>query len=186
MADADTRSETVTQRVTLAVIVGAHGVHGAMRVKSFGDDPLALDQYGALTDASGTAQFDLTMVKPDKAGARIKIKGITTREAAAAMKGTQLCVARAQLPKLDEDEAFYHADLIGLRAETADGAHLGHITGVHNFGAGDLLDIDGTLLPFTKACVPKVDLAAGLVRVVVPSETEARPPEQQKPADDTP
>ena len=90
-----------------------------------------------------------------------------------------LCVTRDALPELSDDEDFYHADLIGLTAYTPDGEAMGQVDAVHNFGAGDMLDIAGTLIAFTHASVPEIDLAARRLTVVMPTEVEARPIEQQ-------
>jgi 16S rRNA processing protein RimM len=160
--------------LVLGVIVAPHGVHGGMRVKTFCADPLELGAYGALSTRNGDRQFELKWVKPDKAGARIKIIGITNRDAAEALRGTELCVPRDRLPSLDDAEEFYHADLVGLKALTPDGDYLGRVLAVHDFGAGDLLEIGDRFVPFTRAIVPEIDLANGRLTVLLPPETEAR------------
>ena len=168
--------------VTLAVIVGAHGTDGALRVKCFGDNPQGLQQCGVLTDGDHKNQFEVTMVQGNKDAVRIKLKGIATRQAAQALKGTMLCAARHNLPSLDKEDAFYHADLIGLCVRTADGQSLGEIIGVHNFGAGDLLEItrygERQFVPFTKAHVPEIDMESGYVVVVLADEKE---PDEKEP-----
>jgi 16S rRNA processing protein RimM len=116
-------------------------------------------------------------------GVIARIKGVDDRNAAEALKSTALYVERSKLPKPDEDE-FYHTDLIGLAAVSPDGAALGTIDRVLDFGAGTILEIKLTgiakteLVPFTKACVPTVDLAARQVTVIVPETTlgEEEPP----------
>ena len=172
----DKNPDKARKWVTLAAIMGAHGTDGALRIRYFGDNPQGLRHCGVLTDGDHKSQFEVTMVQGDKDGARIKLKGITTRTAAQSLKGTMLCAARHNLPKLDGEDAFYHADLIGLCARTADGQSLGEIIGVHNFGAGDLLEIarygEGHFVPFSKAHVPQIDIARGNVVVVMPDEIE--------------
>ncbi|MGB1117309.1 MAG: ribosome maturation factor RimM [Parvibaculales bacterium] len=154
--------------VCLGIVTGTHGVRGAVRVKTFTDDPLGLGNFGALRDASGKRRYVVRDIQPDKTGARLMLEHITTREQAAALKGEMLCVPRDILPALDDADDFYHADLIGLKAQTPDGAALGTVRAVHDFGAGDLLEIDGTFVPFTRDCVPQVDLDAGHITIIMP------------------
>ncbi|MCV6603492.1 MAG: ribosome maturation factor RimM, partial [Cohaesibacter sp.] len=103
-----------------------------------------------------------------------KIKGITDRNGAEALKGTELFMDRSQLPEPEDEETFYHADLIGLDAFDEAGALLGRVTAVFDHGAGDVIDIrmaaDGRLitLPFTKAVVPVVDIAAKRIEINMP------------------
>lgn len=172
-----TADSTPEGYVCLCVIGPAHGVRGAVKAKCFTDDALALAAYGPLQTAKGEA-FTITSVKPDKLGARLTLKGVDSREAAEALRGTALYAAREKLPPLPDDDDFYHDDLVGLRAIDETGAALGVVEAVHNFGAGDLLEIDGAFYPFTKAVVPQVDIAAGQLTLKPPKEDEARPPEQ--------
>ena len=95
-----------------------------------------------------------------------------------ALRGVELYVARAQLPQLTQEDDFYYADLIGLKVVSAEGERLGDVTAVHNFGAGDLLEINGSFYPFTKQVVPQVDVAAGQLTLVPPLEQEALPDEE--------
>ena len=109
-----------------------------------------------------------------------RIKGIADRNAAETLRNTDLFVSRDRLPPIEDADTFYHADLVGLAAVGEDGAALGTITAIHNFGAGDLIEIqpaaggEPLLLPFTETTVPKIDLKAGRVIVVPPIETEVR------------
>ena len=162
-----------SKRLCVGVVTGAHGVRGAVRVKTFTADPLDLDAYGALSDAEGRRTFRLKVAGLVKGVAIATIDGISDRDAAEAMKGLQLYVERDSLPAPEEDE-FYHADLIGLEASTLDGKPLGRVTALYDFGAGDsveLTDASGrvTMVPFTKAAVPTVDLAAGKLLVDPPA-----------------
>lgn len=170
--------------VCLCVIGPAHGVKGAVKAKCFAENAADLTAYGALQTADGQAVI-IASVKSDKYGALLTLEGVSGRDAAEALRGTALYVARDKLPALDGDD-FYHADLIGLAVVDADGATLGQVKAVHNFGAGDLLEIvhsaadrKGTAFyPFTKAVVPDIDIAAGRLVLLPPREDEARPPEQ--------
>jgi 16S rRNA processing protein RimM len=177
---ADERPVQDDRRLCLGVIAGAHGVAGLVRVKSFTAEPQDLGAYGTLSDADGARQFRLAVVgrAPGKRAPDVllaRIDGVADRDAAEALKGTRLYVARSVLPAPDEDE-FYQADLIGLAAELADGSAFGTVTAVHDFGAGDVLEVarpqeSSVLLPFTRAAVPVIDVAGGRC-VVVPPEAE--------------
>ncbi len=157
-----------SKRILVGVIGAPHGVRGECRVKSFTEDPAAIEQYRPLTTEDGGTRFIILgsrSVKDDMVVARFE--GVTTREGAAALTNTRLYVDRSLLPAADEEE-FYHADLIGLRAEAADGTHVGMIVAVPNYGAGDLLEVqpetgDTILIAFTRAFVPVVDVAGGCV-----------------------
>ena len=168
------------RRVCLGEVVGAHGVKGLVRVRPFTEEPDAIAAYGALHDQRGRP-ISLEAVGRAKGVVLARIEGIADRDQAEALKGTRLYVARTDLPAIEEAETYYHADLIGLLAETADGHALGRVTAVHDFGAGDVLEIESApavggkrgeslLLPFTCEAVPEIDLAAGRL-VVRPPET---------------
>jgi 16S rRNA processing protein RimM len=167
----------MTERICIGAIAGAFGVTGEVRLKSFCTNPADLAAYGALSSEDGSRQFRITLTKPVAGGFGARIAGVTTREAAEALRGTSLFVDRARLPSLPDDE-FYHADLVGLDVVDTGGEPLGKVSAVHNHGAGDILEISSTrhksalLLPFTKAIVPNVDLKAGRLIVDLPEETE--------------
>jgi 16S rRNA processing protein RimM len=165
------------ERVCLGVIVAAHGIQGQVKVKCFTAEPGSLVAYGELTDAAGVRRFRLKLVGPTKGGMVAKLEGVSDRNAAEALKGTELYVARAALPEPAEEE-YYHADLIGLRVELVDGTVLGRVLAMHDFGAGDLVEVarDGKatiMLPFTRAVVPVVDVAGGRLVVEPPAEVAA-------------
>jgi len=160
-------------RVLLGEIVGVQGVEGLVRIKAHTSDPMDVSAYGALTAEPGGRPVSLQALRAVKGGVVIaKVAGIADRTAAEALKGLRLYVARAALPPPEEDE-FYLADLEGLRAERTDGSVLGTVRRVVNYGAGDVLEIAGeagsTLVPFTRAVVPVVDVAGGRV-VIDPPE----------------
>ncbi|MGI9483859.1 MAG: ribosome maturation factor RimM [Hyphomicrobiales bacterium] len=161
-------------RLCLGAIAGAHGVRGEVRIKTFTETPEAISAYGGLQDEAGTREFIISRVRSAKGGVVASIKGISDRDGAEGLKGTRLYVPRERLPKPDEDE-FYHADLIGMEAKTSDGATSGTVKAIHNFGAGDVLEITGEqtiFIPFTRAAVPEIDLDARLIRVIPPEEIE--------------
>lgn len=168
----------------VAIIVGAHGVHGAVKVKSFTQNPEDFSSYGPLLDAQG--QVVLTPKNPRPVGKNFAMRSpeITTREQAMGFKGTQLFVPRASLPEPDEDE-FYYTDLAGVEVKTTDGKRLGVVSGVHDFGAGVMLEIQPTksaenqnsfFHPFTKAAVPKVDIKARRIVVHIEEAVMGRAP----------
>jgi 16S rRNA processing protein RimM len=136
--------------------------------------------YGPLTTKDGTRQFEVATAREAKGHLVATLKGIATREDAERLNGIELYVARDQLPATEEDE-YYHTDLIGLAAVTAAGEPLGRVIAIHNFGAGDIIEIapphgPTMLLPFTNAVVPKVDLAGGRVVIELPAEIEGDDP----------
>lgn len=164
----------VAERILVGEIGRPHGVRGLVKVRAFTADPAAIASYGPLTDAAGERRIALTFLADDLA----RVEGVDDREGAARLTGTGLYVERANLPPPEEDE-FYLADLIGLRAETAGGGSLGRVRSVEEHGAGAFLVLDGPperLVPFTRACVPVVDTAAGRVVVEPPEETAVPPP----------
>ena len=161
-------------QICVARIGAAHGVRGAVKLWTFTEDPLAVKRYGPLQTKDGTRQFELTEVREAKGHLVATLKGIATREDAERLNGVELYVARERLPDTGEDE-YYHADLIGLAAVTPANEPLGRVIAIHNFGAGDIIEIappSGAtmLLPFTNAVVPSVDLAGGRVVIELPGE----------------
>ncbi|MFK4503723.1 16S rRNA processing protein RimM [Bradyrhizobium japonicum] len=166
--------------VCVARIGAAHGVRGAVKLWTFTEDPFAIKRYGPLLAKDGKRQFEVAQAREAKDHLVATFKGVTTRDEAERLNGIELYVARDKLPATDEDE-YYHTDLIGLAAVTTDGDALGRVLAIHNFGAGDIIEIappkgsaKGTtmLLPFTNAVVPEVDLTGGRVVIALPQEIE--------------
>ena len=158
--------------VCVAQVGAPHGVRGAFHLRCFTEAPENVAAYGTLCDERGRPLFDLRIVGPAKGGVIATVPGVTDRNAAEALRGQSLYVPRERLPATDEDE-YYHEDLVGLAARDAEGRELGKVVAVLNYGAGDILEIatgDGRseLVPFTRAAVPAVDLAARTVEVVLP------------------
>lgn len=155
-------------RVCVGAIAGAFGVRGEVRLKSFCADPAAIAAYGPLETEDGRRRFVVTLTGTVAGGLSARLSGVGTREEAEALRGQRLYADRARLPALGDDE-FYHADLIGLEVRDTGGAPIGRVRAVLNHGAGDLLEVEGpglrapVLLPFTRAVVPTVDLAAGIL-----------------------
>ncbi len=166
------------RRICLALITAPHGVRGQVKLRPFTAAPGDVTAYGPLTDESGTRRFAVQLKSQVKGQWLAEIDGVSSREAAEALRGTRLYVERSALPPA-EDDSFYHADLIGLAVEDRDGAALGTVRAIYDFGAGDTLEVSGPngslMIPFTKAAVPVVDLDGGRLVVEPPRETEAMP-----------
>lgn len=178
----DVRKPPPSERlVSIGRIGGPHGVKGEVRLTSFTQDPKAIGAYGALTDADGARQLKIVALRSLKENVFIaRLEGVLTREAAQALNNTELYVRRDALPSPEEEE-FYHADLIGLAAKDATGKSIGQITHVLNFGGGDILEItpmgggEALLVPFTKSCIPMIDIAKKRLVIILPVEVEADP-----------
>jgi 16S rRNA processing protein RimM len=141
--------------VTLAVIIGAHGVTGEVRLKLFSED---LNAYSSFSGGGRT--FTLKAFRPGPSGAVARFAEIPDRNAAEALRGTELTVPRSALPPLDEGE-YYHIDLLGLPCFTDD-KPIGTAVLVEDFGAGDVLEIekpDGKrfMVPIAKAVTIEPD-----------------------------
>ena len=168
---------STTDRVCVGAIAGAFGVKGEVRLKSFCTTPEDIAAYGPLLSEDGQRSFAIKLTRPVTGGLGARITGVATKEEADALKGVTLWAGRDRFPSLPDDE-FYHADLIGLDVFDTGGAALGRVRTVQNFGAGDILEIYAPgrkttlLLPFTKAVVPTVDLAAGRIVADPPEEDE--------------
>lgn len=163
--------------VLLATVIGAQGLKGEVKVKAFTAAPDALAGYGALHARDGR-RFTVTAARATKADeAVLTIAELTNRNAAEALRGVELFVERSALPPTEREE-YYHADLIGLRAEDGEGRTLGTVHAIHNYGAGDVIEIarpdgDTVLLPFTRETVPHVEIEQERIVVAVPEEVES-------------
>ena len=169
----------MTDRICVAQIGGAHGIRGEVKLKSFTADPMAVRDYGPLQSEDGTVSVEIEALRPAKGHLVARLRGVADRNAAERLANLRLFVPRERLPPPAADE-FYHADLIGLRAVTADGAEIGTVVAMHDFGAGDLLELEplagGTtiMLPFTDACVPSIDIAGGRIVVAPPADAPGK------------
>jgi 16S rRNA processing protein RimM len=156
--------------VLLGEIGRPHGVRGLVHIRAFTAAPDGLTAYGPLTDAAGTRRFALSLLPPDLA----RIEGVADREAAARLTGTKLYIERDSLPPPEDPEEYFLTDLEGLEAVTEAGERLGVVEAVEDHGGGPFLVIGEHLIPFTRAAVPVVDLAAGRLVIVPPAYSEAR------------
>ncbi|WP_224704136.1 ribosome maturation factor RimM [Devosia aquimaris] len=169
---------TKTNSILLGQIGAAHGIKGAVRITAHTQDPLAIGDYGPLaTDRPGLT-VTITKLRLHKNVVVAHIKGIDDRNAAEALNGVSLFVDRDRLPDPEDEDDFYHTDLIGLEARITSGVVIGKVVAVPNFGAGDLIEIrdeqsgDTFLFPFTKAVVPSIHLAEGYLVIEVPLDAE--------------
>ena len=170
----------MSTQVCVARIGAAHGVRGDVKLWTFTEDPFAVTRYGPLSTKDGARSFEVAHAREAKGFLVATLKGVTTRNEAERLNGLELYVARENLPETEDDE-YYHADLIGLAAVTPGGESLGKVIAIHNFGAGDIIEIapssGGTmLLPFSNAVVPTVDLKGGRVLIELPEEIEGDDP----------
>lgn len=159
------------EKICLGVIVGAQGINGEVKIKSFTEELEDIGQYGQLENFDGTKKFDIKIKGSSKGILRATVKNVNDRTAAEALAGTELFVSKDLLPELDDDE-FYHSDLIGLDVKLkADNSVVGKVSGVYNFGAGDILEIKinatqkSEMIPFTEAYVPEIKVKEGYIIV---------------------
>ena len=163
---------TPRDQVLVGVIVGAHGIKGEVKLKSFTSDPLSIGRYGPL-QSSSCKQFEIAKLKAAKDDFIASLKNVNDRNEAETLKGIELFVSREKLPKLKSHEAYAH-DLMGLDVVLENGTKLGNLVAMPNYGAGDLLEVavDGNsetvLIPFTNTFVPQNDFASGKIVVVLP------------------
>lgn len=155
--------------ILMGVIGAAHGIKGEVRVKSFAADPVALGDYGPLRTKDGRI-FTVKTIREAKEVVIVRFAEVADRNAAEALSGVELFVDRAALPDDLEEEEFYHADLVGLDVVDETGAGLGTVLAVHDFGAGDILEVrpkggKSLMVPFTRAAVPEISLADRRVRI---------------------
>ncbi len=158
--------------VVLAEIGAAHGVRGAAKLRLFAEDPASLTDCGPLVLSDGRT---LQVTGLETAGGKVvaRFEGVPDRTAVETLRGETLWLPRDRLPAIDEDDTFYHVDLLGLDVVDADGQPIGRVKTIQDFGAGDLVEIDrpdaaSFFLPFTQACVPEIDLAGRRLVIAVP------------------
>jgi 16S rRNA processing protein RimM len=169
-------SRPTAQRVCVARIGAPHGIRGEVKLFSFTADPLAVKDYGPLESEDGAAQFEITSARPAKGCLVASLAGVNDRSAAARLTNTRLYVPRERLPKPEADE-FYYTDLIGLNVVDTGGASLGTVVAIHNFGAGDLIEVAPArggatvMVPFTETAVPTIDIAGGRIVMDPPQGT---------------
>ena len=175
------------ERICVGAITGVRGLKGEVRIKSFTADPADIAAYGPVTTEDGKKTFQLTVKNRSKGLVIARIEGIENRTSAENIKGERLYVQRSVLPELEIDE-FYQADLIGLNVETNSGDTVGSIGAVHNFGAGNILEIiestrnheESMMVPFTSEIVPEVDIEGGRVVINPPVYIDATQPNKEE------
>jgi 16S rRNA processing protein RimM len=165
------------KRVLLGRIVTVHGIRGEVVIDSYTAAPEDIGAYGPLQTKDGAREFVVKTARATpKGGVVARLAGIDDRNAAEALRGTELYALRDQFPPAEEGE-YYYEDLAGLRAEDEAGNVIGKVLAVQNYGAGDLLEVRLTgqqvteLIPFVDAYVPVVDIAGGRVVVIMPEMT---------------
>ncbi|MGA7371376.1 MAG: ribosome maturation factor RimM, partial [Methyloceanibacter sp.] len=160
-------------RVLVGEIGRPQGLQGEVRIRSFTAHPAAITEYGPLEDETGARLFEIESLRVTPKALSARLKGVTSRDEAEALTGTKLYVPHSRLPAREEDE-WYHTDLIGISALDREGVAIGSVVAVHNFGAGDLLEIrpasggNTVLMLFTRDTVPEVDVEGGWLRIAPP------------------
>jgi 16S rRNA processing protein RimM len=154
----------------MAAVIGAHGLKGEVKLKTFTETPETLARYRL--HAKDGRVFTVTQMRGEVA----VFAEIADRRAAEMLKGLELYVARDALPETTGNE-FYHADLVGLTAMDGEDRVIGTVKAIHNYGAGDVIEIarpdgDTVLLPFARDFVPVVDLANARIVIAIPDEIE--------------
>lgn len=166
------------QKICVARIGAAHGVRGEVRLWSFTQDPAAITDYGPLQTEDGRRSFEIESLRPAKDHFVARLTGVDDRNAAEALRNIELYIPRDRLPAIEDEDTWYHADLVGLDAVSPEGVAIGTVSAILNFGAGDLIEIrpalggEAMLLPFTEAIVPEIDIAGRRIVVVLPTESE--------------
>ncbi len=164
--------------ILMGRIGAAHGIKGEVRIQSFTEDPMALVDYGPLATDKPGLTITILSARTTTNVLVARLAGVNDRTAAERLNGVELFVPRALLPETDDEDDFYHADLIGLAARLADGTEIGVVAAVPNFGADDLLEIrdprsgDTYLYPFSRAVVPEIRIADGYLVIAPPIEAE--------------
>jgi 16S rRNA processing protein RimM len=160
-------------KVLVGEIGRPQGLQGEVRIRSFTARPAAITEYGPLEDETGARLFEIESLRVTPKALSARLKGVTSRDEAEALTGTKLYVPHSRLPAREEDE-WYHTDLIGISALDREGVAIGSVVAVHNFGAGDLLEIrpasggNTVLMLFTRDTVPEVDVEGGWLRIAPP------------------
>jgi 16S rRNA processing protein RimM len=172
------------QRICVARLGAAHGVRGEVKLWSFTADPAAVADYGPFETPDGRV-VEIEAMRPAKEFFVARLKGVADRDGAEQLRNVELLVPRERLPAPTEADEFYHADLIGLAVVDTAGTALGSVVAVHNFGAGDLIEVrrpetrDTVMLPFNEAAVPALDIAGGRI-VVAPGALEPTAADEER------
>ncbi|MHA6299493.1 ribosome maturation factor RimM [Devosia sp. CAU 1758] len=167
-----------SSRILMGTIGAAHGIKGEVRIASHTQDPEAIADYGPLeTDRPGLI-ITIEAARLQKTVLIARIKGVRDRNAAEQLNGVSLFIDRSQLPEIEDEDDFYHADLIGLDARLESGVSIGAVSALFDHGAGDIMEVrdprsgDTYLYPFTKAVVPSVRIAEGYLVIAPPLDAD--------------
>lgn len=168
--------------ILMGRIGAAHGIRGEVRVQSFTSEPLDLVRYSPFATNRPGLEISIETARGVTNMLVARLAGIDDRNAAERLNGVELYVERERLPAPDEEDDFYHADLIGLVVRLTDGTTIGEVGAVLNHGAGDIIEVrgpagDSFLYPFTRAVVPEVHIADGYL--VVDPPVDAEPGEEE-------
>lgn len=155
--------------IKVAVIMGAHGIKGEVKLHSFVENPDFFEPISSLLDSAGKKHFPIKITGKVKNAIIAKIDGVSDRNAAELLKGTELFTSASTLPTPDDGE-FYHSQLIGLEARLTNNEKIGSITAIHNYGAGDIIEItmisgEVEMLPLAEPWVGEINIAEGFIIV---------------------
>lgn len=174
-----------SHRILLGTIGAAHGIKGEVRITSHTQEPEAIASYGPLDTNRPGLTITIESARLQKTVLIARLKGVRDRNEAELLNGTELYIDRSRLPDPEDEDDFYHADLIGLDARLESGVSIGKVTALHNHGAGDILEVqddrsgDSFLFPFTKAVVPTIKIADGYLTIAPPLDAD---PGEEEPA----
>jgi 16S rRNA processing protein RimM len=165
--------------VLMGRIGAAHGIKGEVRIQSFCADPLDIAAYGPLSTNRADLTIEISKARLSKNMVIATLKGVSDRNAAEKLNGTELFVARDKLPAENDEDDFYYTDLIGLTVRLADGREVGKVKTIEDHGAGDVIEIafnNGTtgIFAFTRANFPEIKVASAYLTFDPPHETEVR------------
>ncbi|MVS99203.1 ribosome maturation factor RimM [Devosia marina] len=167
-----------SSRILMGTIGAAHGIKGEVRIASHTQEPEAIADYGPLETNRPGLVITIESARLQKTVLIARIKGVRDRNAAELLNGVELYVERSRLPEIEDEDDFYHADLIGLDARLDNGVSIGAVSAIYDHGAGDILEVrdersgDTFLYPFTKAVVPLIRIADGYLVIAPPLDAE--------------
>ena len=167
-----------SSRILMGTIGAAHGIKGEVRIASHTQDPEAIADYGPLQTNRPGLVITIESARLQKTVLIARIKGVRDRNGAELLNGVELYVERSRLPDIEDEDDFYHADLIGLDARLDTGVSIGVVSAIYDHGAGDILEVrdersgDSFLYPFTKAVVPTIRIADGYLVIAPPLDAE--------------
>lgn len=171
-------SSTEVPLVAVGVITGAHGIKGQVKLRSFTTNPQDIENYSPLLNEAGTRRYELQVDGETRQGLIATVKGVKDRNAAEALKGTQLFTEKSKLPAAEEEE-FYYDDLIGLEVRDSAGAVLGKVVALYDFGAGDIIEMKLSaggkeMYPFTRRNFPEIRGEEGYILAELPEIIDAK------------